>query len=242
MSLRTGIILAVLIFIATLAVRLPAGLLVRYLPDDVSCDDPGGTVWLGSCARVRSNGITISALSWKLHPLALLRATLSAEVNSADPASSGHANIEATRSGDISISDLHAVLPLPPGSNVMPRGTSATLALTLPSARIHDSHLIAISGTIDLQQLHIADPPADLGSYELQFPATEAATITGQLRDLEGPLAVSGQLVLQPTGTYEINGTVSPRAALSEELNKALQFLGPPDASGQRTFSLAGSL
>ncbi|HWW20775.1 MAG TPA: type II secretion system protein N [Steroidobacteraceae bacterium] len=242
MSLRTGILLAALIFILTLVVRLPARLLVSYLPAEVSCEDPGGTVWEGSCGRVRMNGVTVAGLSWKLHPLALLRATLSADVSSSDPNNGGRASIEATRSGDLSVSELHAVLPFPPGSNVMPRGTSATLTLALAWARIHETHLVSIIGTIGLQQLHIADPPADLGSFELQFPATESSTMTGQLRDLEGPLAVNGQVVLQPSGTYEINGTTAPRAALSEDLSKALQFLGPPDANGQRTFSLAGSL
>jgi hypothetical protein len=241
MSFRTGILLAALIFITTLAVRLPARLLVSSLPPDVSCEDPGGTVWQGSCGRIHSNGLTIEALSWKLHPLALLRATLSAEVHSADPGNGGHASIEATRS-DVSISDLHAVLPLPPSSNILPPGASATLNLALPSVRIHDSHLVAIVGTINLQQLHIAEPSADLGSYELAFPPTTSSSMTGELRDLGGPLAVSGQLVLQATGSYEINGTVAGRADLNENLNKALQFLGPSDAAGRRSFSLAGSL
>jgi hypothetical protein len=241
MSFRTGILLAALIFVVTLAVRLPARLLVSYLPQDVSCEDPAGTVWQGSCGRIHSNGLTISALSWKLHPLALLRATLSADVNSADPSNGGHASVEATRS-DISLTDLHAVLPLPAGSSLLPRGTSATLSFALPSARIHDSHLVGIVGTIDLQQLHIAEPPADLGSYELTFPQAASSSMTGELRDLEGPLAVSGQLVLQATGAYEINGTVASRADLNENLNRALQFLGPPDAAGRRSFSLAGTL
>lgn len=242
MSFRTGILLATLIFVATLIIRLPARLLVSSLPDYVSCDDPDGTIWQGSCGRVRSNGIAIPGLSWKLHPLALLRATLSAELSSADPNNGGNGSVEAHRNGDISITDLHATLPCPPGSNVMPPGTEATLKLALNSLRIHDSHPIAIVGTIDLQQLHLDDPPADLGSYQLGFPASESATMTGQLRDLGGPLAVNGQLVLQPTGMYELNGTVAARSDLNESISRVLQFLGPPDPQGRRVFSLAGSL
>jgi hypothetical protein len=66
--------------------------------------------------------------------------------------------------------------------------------------------------------------------------------MNGQLRDLEGPLEVNGQLTLQQSGSYEVNGTVASRASASEDLNKTLQlFLGPADAQGRRTFSLAGS-
>lgn len=242
MLFRTGIVLAVLIFLITLAVKLPASLLMRYLPSDVTCEDPGGTVWQGSCGRLRSDDFAITGLSWTLHPQALLHAVLSADLSSADPGNGGHASIEATRNGDLSITDLRAVLPLGANSTLVPRGTTATISLALASMKIHKSYPVSIAGTIDLQQLHIANPPADLGSYELQFPATESATMTGQLRDLDAPLAVNGQVVLQPTGAYEINGTLSPRAALSDELNKALQVLGPEDAAGRRQFSLAGSL
>jgi general secretion pathway protein N len=192
---------------------------------------------------VRANGFAVAGLAWKLHPLALLSATLSADLSSADPGNGGSGSVSATRSGDVALTDLHVTLPLTAASNILPQGTTATLVLALPSARIHDSHLVSIAGTIELRQLHISNPAADLGSYELQIPlAGSGSAINGQLRDLEGPLAVNGQVTLQPSGAYEINGTVAPRAAPSDDVNKALQFLGPPDAEGRRTFSLAGTL
>jgi hypothetical protein len=244
MSFRTALLLAAVIFLVTLLIRLPARLLVSFLPSDIVCEDIGGTLWQGSCGQLRSNGLSIAGLSWKLHPLALLRATISADVSSADSGNGGTGSIEVTRSGDISITDLHASLPLPAASGVLPPGASATLLLALPLVRLHDSHPMSIAGTIDLKQLHISNPPSDLGSYELQFPAGEPqAAMNGQLRDLEGPLEVNGQLTLQQSGSYEVNGTVASRASASEDLNKTLQlFLGPANAQGRRTFSLAGSL
>ena len=65
----------------------------------------------------------------------------------------------------------------------------------------------------------------------------------GQLRDLSGPLAVRGQLRLQPSGAFEINGTVATRPNAGNEIDQALQvFLGPADTQGQRPFSMAGTL
>ena len=244
MSLRLALILAAVLFLLTLLVRLPARLLLGYLPPDVICDDPGGTIWHGSCGQVRSNGLSIAGVSWNLHPGALLSLKLSADLSSADPNAGGSANIEAARNGDLSIRALRATLPLPPGALVLPSGCSATLVLALPSASIHDQHLVAVEGTVDLQQLHIARPAAELGSYELQFaPSSSESIIGGQLRDLEGPLAVSAMLRLQPDGAYDIEGTVATRSSASDDLSKALQlFLGPADAQGQHTFSLAGTL
>jgi hypothetical protein len=242
MSFRTGVVLAILIFLGTVLVKLPARVLIAFLPNTISCDDPGGTLWQGSCGRLRSSGFTIAAVSWRLHPLALLHAAVSADLTSSDPSNGIRGSINAARSGDISISDLHATLPLTPGSGLLPQGSSATLALELESAKIHDSHLVRIAGTIDLLQLRISNPPAELGGYELQFPRSDSATMTGQLRDLGGPLAVNGQITLQASGNYVASGTVSSRSPPSADLDKALQFLGPADATGQRPFSLEGTL
>jgi hypothetical protein len=249
MSLRLAIVLAAIIFCITLLARLPARLGVSFLPSDVICEDPSGTLWQGSCGQLRNNGLSIAGVSWKLHPLALLGLKVNADVISSDPNVPASASIEAARNGDVAIRDLDATLPLAAASHLLPNGDSATLVLALPAAKIRSGHLVAIEGTIQLQQLHIANPSADLGSYELQFPSGSSqssdtvSTMVGQLRDLEGPLAVSGQVHLQPNGTYEADGTVVARDTASDDLNKVLQlFLGPADSRGQRTFSLAGSL
>jgi Type II secretion system (T2SS), protein N len=243
--LRAALILAAIIFIVTVLARLPADVLVSHLPSDIACEDVSGTLWHGTCGQLGSNGFNVAALSWSLHPLALLKLRVSADLISSDPAGGGSARVVLIRGGDVAISDLHATLPLPAGSPWLPGGASATLALTLPSVKLHNDRLVAIEGTVDVQQLHISNPAADLGDYELQIQpqaSASAPTIEGQIRDLNGPLAVSGLLRLQPSGEYDINGTVAPRGSVSEDLNKALQFLGPADAQGQRTFSLAGTM
>jgi hypothetical protein len=241
--LRIALILAVIIFVITLAVRLPASMLLSHLPSEIVCEEPSGTVWSGSCAQVHSNGINLADVSWSVHPLALLTATVRADLSSADPNAGGSGSVELARNGDASITGLHFILPLLPAMQILPAGSSATLVLDLPSAKIHGEHLVALEGTIDLRQLHLSNPSADLGSYQLQFqPPGEDTVMLGQLHDLEGPLAVSGQLQLQPSGAYEINGTVLARNGASADLNQALQtFLGPADSQGQRAFSLAGT-
>lgn len=240
--MRLALILAAIVFIVTLLVRLPASLLVSHLPSDLVCEDASGTVWQGACVQLSTNGIRVANLTWSLHPLALLKLAISADLSSADPAAGGSGRVVLGRDGDVSITDLHATLALPAGSQWLPPGTSATLIASLPSAKFRNARLITIEGTIDIQQLHISNPAADLGSYQLRLqPEASGSMIDGELRDLNGPLAVSAQLRLQPSGAYEINGTVAPRANPSEDLDKALQLLGPADAQGQRTFSLAGT-
>jgi hypothetical protein len=241
--LRVALILAAIVFVMTLLVRLPARALLWLLPPDVACDDAGGTVWHGTCDQLRSDGISIAGVAWRLHPLSLLSLSPRAELSSVDPNAGGSASVELALNGDATLADVHVSLPLTAAMHLLPAGGTAILVVALPSAKIRAQHLVAVQGTLDLQQLHVANPPADLGSYRLQFaPAGADRLMIGQFRDLSGPLAVTGQLRLQPSGAFEIDGTVAARPSASNDLNQALQMLGPADSRGQHPLSLAGTL
>jgi hypothetical protein len=243
MSLRAALILAAIVFLITLLVRLPARALLPLLPADVSCALPAGTVWNGSCEQLHIGTVGVSSLSWALHPLALLSLKIAADLDSRDPAANGQARVELSPNGHLEISGLSANVALPGNWALVPAGTSGTLQLAIDAARIQDGHLVALAGKIDLQSIHLENPAADLGSFELLFaPANADAPMVGQLRDLNGPLAVSGLLQLSRSGAYDLEGSVAPRPGASADLAQALQLLGPPDAQGQRAFSLAGSL
>jgi general secretion pathway protein N len=243
MSLRTTLMLAAVVFLVTLLVRMPARALLPLLPADVRCAAPAGTLWNGSCQQLRIGTVGISSLSWALHPTALLRLRLAADLSSQDPQANGHAQVELAPNGALDVARLAANAALPGTFGLLPSGTSGMLQLAIDSARIEDGHLVALLGKIDLQSVHIENPPADLGSFELQFArSNQGAAMVGQLRDLSGPLAVSGLLQLSPSGVYDLEGSVAPRPSASADLTQTLQLLGAPDAQGRRPFSLTGSL
>ena len=232
-----------MVFVITLVVRLPARVLTGLLPADVVCDSPGGTVWSGSCGALRAGTLVIAGLSWQLHPAALLRLELGADLSSEDPAAHGQAQARLGLDGDVQITALAATLALPGGLGLVPAGTRGNMHLAIDSARLTGGHLVAVQGRIALQQLHIANPAADLGSFELQFaPPDPNAGIVGQLRDLDGPLSVIGVLQLARTGSYELEGSVAPKPDTGADLTQVLQLLGPPDTQGRRAFSIAGTL
>jgi hypothetical protein len=63
----------------------------------------------------------------------------------------------------------------------------------------------------------------------------------GTLRDLGGPLILSGQLQLRRDGSYELDGNIALRDASSADLQQVLNLLGPPDAAGRHALSFAGT-
>jgi hypothetical protein len=248
MSLKGAIWLAVAIFALTVLVRMPAGLMPLLLPAAIHCESPDGTLWQGSCAQLRSGGLELSDLQWTLHPASLLRLQIAADLHSTDPRATGQTRMILRRDGVLELEALQAQVPLQGGLQLLPQGWSGALDLALERASVQNGHLIALQGRITLRQLHIEQPTADLGNFELDVPAPPAAAsgapspIVGQLHDLGGPLSVQGELRLSSDGAYELSSTLQPRSGASEALQQALRMLGPLDAQGRYGLSLAGTM
>jgi len=250
MSVRYALLLAALVFVITMLTRLPASLVLDHWSGPVHCTGASGTLWHGSCERLAVGPGGISGLQWTAHPAALLRARLAADVTSSDPAASGQAYLEWQPGGELLIEQLTAHLA--PAALVawLPSGLRASLQLAVARARLRAGHVIALEGTLDLQQLQLQlpAPGTALGSYELRFApypesgATADGTMQGTLRDLEGPLSLRGQVRLHSTGRYELSGRLAARPQAGTEVQRLLELLGPADADGTRAIDFAGVL
>jgi hypothetical protein len=114
------------------------------------------------------------------------------------PDAPARADITLRPNGEISLRDLTATLPTTLTAALFPSGWSGALSLDIQAATLRAHRVRALLGVLTLTQLHSSQPPIDLGSFELRFPASSADAQTGDelqgaLRDLGGPLAVSGR-------------------------------------------------
>jgi len=248
MSVRVAVLLAALVFLLTLLVRLPASLLLNALPATWHCTGAAGTLWQGSCAEFAAGPRSISDLRWTVHPAALLRAHIALDFASSDPAASGQGYLEWQPGGELLLEHLSATLAPQALMGLLPGGWNASLQLAIEQARVRAGHLVALAGALQLQQLQLRAPRTALGSYELAFApqsAGIAATDTpmhGALRELEGPLTLRGEMLLQPDGSYQLSGKVAAHEDASASLQQLLELLGPADANGARDFSFTGRL
>jgi hypothetical protein len=240
MPSKRAIALVAVIFVLTLLVRLPAGVLSLLLPRDVQCQDSGGTLWQGSCGQLHAGTLALSDLHWNLHPLALLRAHAQFDVQSGDPRATGSVTVTVSPSGDADIDALTASLPLQGGLSPLPADWSGQLELAIAHASLQSHQLVSVQGTITARDLHIGHPVLELGGFELSFPPAAGAPITGTLRDTGGPVSLQGTLQLAHRG-YELNALLGARDPGNADLQKLLQMLGPADPQGRHTLSLAGS-
>lgn len=247
MKLRIALIAAVA-FAAIVLARMPAAWLVPTRGAWGSCTSVEGSLWSGLCAALRVQGTPIGDVSWQLHPARLLAARLAAHVAVARGEGTLNADVELGVGGHVTLRQVLADLPLDPA--VIPglgpelRGR-AHVELTL--AQIEHGVITRLEGRIEARDLvERTGSSTPLGSYELTFPGG-GEPLTGKLRDLSGPLALEGTLRLTRAPGYVLQALIAPRSGAPAEIVNtlaqwsALGFLGPPDATGRRSFSLEGT-
>jgi general secretion pathway protein N len=234
---------AVLAFACILLARAPAKWMASFLPATIQCAQLAGTIWNGSCSGLVSGGVPIGQLAWKLHPLRLFSGKLAMDfgVTRADGFVRG-AMTSSFNGKDITVRNLSASLPLdrslapqfPP--NLSGQG-NAQLALL----RVEGGVITALQGRVEAHDLEQrGNQPYRLGDYAVTFPGGEGEP-TGALESLGGPLDVRGTLRLTREPGYSVDGTVATGPDTDPQLARQLEYLGTPDASGRRPFSLAGT-
>src|ERR1700727_1201669 len=74
-------LIGVLAVLAVIVAVLPASLANKFLPPAVRAEDFSGTLWHGSAGRLTVAGRDAGALEWQLHPLALFKLRLDADLH-----------------------------------------------------------------------------------------------------------------------------------------------------------------
>lgn len=237
--LRLAAIIAAALLL-TLVARWPLSWTASWLPGSLQCEAPAGSVWRGRCAALTVEQLRLGETSWQLHPLALLRGALAATVQSRQGTDRLRAEVEMRLGGRRIARNLEADLRLGDGllqQNAM--GLRGQLHLQLPLLALDGRIVREIEGMITVRQLAQGlNRPTPLGDFELAFPP---GSLQGNLRDLGGPLGVTGTLTLTDEPGYVVEGLVTVRAGTPQALARSISMLGTPDAAGRRPFSFAGT-
>jgi general secretion pathway protein N len=235
-------LLAAITFIVIVIARMPAAWVIPTGRAQGSCAGIDGSLWSGSCAGLTVSGTNLGDVSWELHPLKLFVGRLAAHVTLGHGPAAGSGDLELGFGQHIIARNLTADLPLDP--RLIP-GVPPTLHgrahLDLALAEVQHGVITQLKGRIEARDLEdTGGATTPLGSYALTFPGGSGDPI-GQLRDLDGPLALEGTLHLTPQPGFELEGLIAPRPGAPHELVNNIRFLGAPDASGRRPFSLSGT-
>lgn len=252
------VLLGVLALLAFALATLPAGVAAGTLRKaGIEATAFGGSIWSGRATGLSWRGAAVGNAEWTLRPLALLRGRAAGHATLSRPDGTLATDFDLALSGrDVRLRDLAFVLPLaaldafPLG---MPKGWQGQATGQFATVDIAQGWPAQLQGTLELDGL-IAPPPrsATVGSFHVVFPAArprpslsvpaDAANVTAQVTDKNGPFAVDAQLVLSRTRNFALEGSLAPRGTVPPAMERSLQLLGPVDAAGRRQFSVGGSL
>jgi general secretion pathway protein N len=244
-SWRT-VLLGLLAFVVALIVALPARWVGGMLPTAVRCGEWRGTAWNGRCRQLTvavpdKPAFTIETAGWKVHPLPLLRATVSAEVVMTDSRGDVAGHVDLSRDGSIAVRNMSARVLFDPQLPIaMPAGWRGRIEVERFELDLQHNELRHLQGQFNFFDLRDEDG-RELGDYHVVFPPATTPPFTGQLSDAGGPLELRGTLRLSADRQWEVSGTVAARAGADTALADDLAILGAPDGKGRYPLSATGS-
>jgi general secretion pathway protein N len=247
---RTRLLIAagVAAFLVSLIAFLPASMLLRFMPPEISLGGVSGTIWRGSAASIAIKGTPLGRLRWTSRPLRLL--LLQARYRVLLEPADGAIDMIVTlrRDGQLDISQMTGHFPVAAVYGLIaPPGWTGTVELDIDEVTIEAGFPVAAAGVVRVQDLTSNAGPREinLGSFELQLGegAVGTESISGRLRDLDrGPMKVRATIELDRNRKYLMSGEVAAGPEAGPAILRTLSFLGPPDSLGRRPFSIEGTL
>jgi hypothetical protein len=229
-------------FVVIVLARMPAAWVVPARGARWACAGIDGSLWSGTCAGLTVSGTPLGDLNWELHPLRLAFGRLAAHLALSHGAADAAADVELGFGQRVTARNLVADLPLDPALlPAVPPTLHGRAHVQLALAELQHGIVRQLQGRIEARNLEErSGNNTALGSYAVSFPGGSGEQV-GTLRDLEGPLALEGTLRLTPAPGFELEGFIAARNGAPPELVNSLRFLGSPDATGRRPFSMSGT-
>lgn len=240
---RAGWIAAgLLVFVAALLVFLPAAIALRQVEARVPglrFDDVSGTVWHGRAGRALIGAHDYGRLQWRVHPLALLRGALAADIDWQDGDRHARGRVsygfgvlraEAVQAG-FPATVLQRVLDTPA---LQPHGR---VEVHVARAEFDGHEPRLLEGDAVWREAAVSGAArAALGDIRARFGLLPDGGVGGSVEDAGGALAVQGEFRIDGGG-YRAELRLDAR---DPEAAGALQWIGQPRAGGGRVLRLEG--
>jgi general secretion pathway protein N len=248
MSRRVSLIAAgTAAFAVFLVAMIPAVQLSKRLPAGYAMTGVNGTIWSGQAAEFRIDGQPVGAFEWFCRPWHLVMLRWSCRATLQPRGGQFTADLSGGFRGDgLEATNIHGQSPIAAFEGIAtPSGWTGRLELDIERIRIVDRRAGEATGKMFVRELRAPGAGgAELGDFELVVGEGAVGTdrLTGRLSDLGGPLRVRGAIELMSDGQYFMSGEAAPGPGAGPAIFDTLSFLGPPDASGRRPFSIEGTL
>ena len=254
---RAGV-LAVCMVLLAVVLTLPAALLQRFLPQQLTVSAIDGSAWQGQLFNLQWQGQDlVDELNWQWHPLALLWLDLDLEITTRRHDQAGHADLEIGvfsalfhdwQKGppDFTLSQMDLVLPLgplaaaaPPIAGYQLRGDVGVRSTAFAWSRNGGKGELQLDWRNASSQL---SGDARMGSYSATLKASERGYLI-RLITVDGPLQLQGDGSGNPQDGWSGGVTIqAPKDQFATFQGLLAHFgLPGPDGSYRLRYSFKGS-
>lgn len=247
-TVRRGLLLGVAAYLLFLLISAPASWAVQFLEERL----PGlrltatqGTLWSGQAKRLQFQGQTITDLSWRWRPLALLLGRVEYQLEADWAGEPAALKVGAGLTGNTYLADVSArVAPQILLADVLPGGVVLQGQVIMELEKVELSSqgpLPILYGQIRWPQAEVISPQNyRLGDILLELAPAENKTI-GKLLAENGEMHIDGNLELEVMGDYSLLADLRSEGELPVEVKNALNMFAEP-RNGQYRLDLRGNL
>jgi general secretion pathway protein N len=237
-----GAVAYLVFLVATFPAQYLADHLTKKMPQ-LELAGVTGSVFSGSAAQLRYQGMDLGALDWNFDWLAPFTFNVGyrIHVHAEDRDLSGRVDLGfggirlKGLEGRVPVASMDRWSPLPPNSVTGSLGLHA-LQLSFKNGRI-----VSADGEVDLDDSVLKWPTAaTLGSFRMDLSPASGGGIQAAIVDAGSPIRLNASLSLSDQGAYHLKGTLAAKDAGDQATRSLLSGLGQPDSTGQYPFDLSG--
>ena len=240
MRIAKYIIISLLIYLVFLVMLFPANVALSLvtLPKGVQISGVTGTIWSGAVNSLTVQKRQLDSIRWQLHPWSLLSGSLDVDltVGHRTSAVNGKANIDYSMAG-ITVNNLRFEAPnqFVIGQSRLPFKTKIAGESTLMLTEFKQGQpwCEQLNGKLFLTKTQVNNQFGDypLGDIELKLTC-QAGAIQISTDETMNKLGLVGQADLADKSRVKLAAKIRSTATQPADLQKALSFLGEPDAQG----------
>lgn len=239
---RGLLLVATLTVVVALIVMFPARIAYQWAaPAELAASGIHGTAWSGRADAVAMDGVYLSDVSWRIHPMSLFTGKLAYRIKGTPASGFIEGNVGMGIRGTLTVSDLTASLPLQMLAGALRiRGLQGSGSLQIEKAVLRRDRLIAADGIVQVADFvapRISRQP--IGGYRAEF-FTEDNGIVASVEDADGAVDLAGKLELTNDFNYSFLGLVQETPRTPADLRQKLKGVPVINDRGQRELRAEG--
>jgi hypothetical protein len=251
MKQRYYIIIGIVSYLIFTLVNTPAAtvisLLEKNMKKPVKFYGIQGSIWYGQAARIMMRGQPpLDNLRWKLSPLKLLLATVSAEIQAQIKQQNIVGNISLSAGGNVKASDLRARLEAAQVQQMldMPFGElGGDFNIDFKSLQWSTGGMPVATGKIKWKNANLTvAETVDLGPVELDIKPGMEGELTIDISNKNGDLGIKGKASVTEDKRYTVDVNFSPQNNASDNIKQSLSMFARRQSSGSYRLKKSGNL